>query len=68
MRIVLQKSMRIAQITTVHPRNDTRVALKECPDLTKIWGSEVCLLVADGKGDAEQANKDQQQTSIKFKH
>ncbi|MDH3708432.1 MAG: glycosyltransferase family 4 protein [Cyclobacteriaceae bacterium] len=45
--------MKIAHITTVHPRNDTRVRLKECADLAERWKSDVCLLVRDNKGDSD---------------
>ena len=40
---------KICHITTVHPRTDTRIIIKECASLTKFY--EVHLIVADGKGD-----------------
>ena len=49
-------STRIVQLTTVHKREDTRIALRECPALSKIWGSEVVLVVSDGKGNGFQGN------------
>ena len=41
---------KICQLTSVHPRNDTRIFLKECTSLAAA-GWEVHLVVADGKGD-----------------
>lgn len=41
---------RIAHLTSVHPRDDTRVFLKECSSLAA-HGHEVFLVVADGQGD-----------------
>lgn len=45
---------KIAHLTSVHSRYDTRIFLKECTSLAKT-GYEVHLVVADGKGD-EQKN------------
>lgn len=42
---------RICHVTTAHPRNDTRIFLKECTTLVDT-GYEVHLVVGDGKGDA----------------
>jgi glycosyltransferase involved in cell wall biosynthesis len=42
---------RICHITTVHPRNDTRIKLKECKSLAAA-GFEVHLVVGDGLGDS----------------
>lgn len=42
---------RIAHVTTVHSRCDTRILLKECSALNKA-GYEVHLVVGDGLGDA----------------
>jgi glycosyltransferase involved in cell wall biosynthesis len=39
----------ICHITTVHSRYDTRIFLKECSSLTKLY--KVFLIVADGLGD-----------------
>lgn len=41
---------RIAHLTSVHPRYDTRIFLKECQSLAK-HGYCVSLVVADSKGD-----------------
>ena len=41
--------IRICHVTTVHPRNDTRIRYKECRSL-KVRGFEVHLVVADGNG------------------
>lgn len=42
--------MIIAHLTSVHPRYDTRIFLKECTSLANC-GYTVSLVVADGKGD-----------------
>lgn len=43
---------RILHITTVHPRDDVRIFLKECLFLSRS-GYEVHLIVGDGMGDGE---------------
>lgn len=39
-------------LTTVHPRNDVRIFLKQVKSLAKALPYEVCLVVADGKPDS----------------
>jgi glycosyltransferase involved in cell wall biosynthesis len=41
---------KITHITSVHPRYDTRIFLKQCRSLANL-GHDVSLVVADGKGD-----------------
>lgn len=41
----------IIHFTTVHPRNDTRVRLKEVTTLARFWPNQVALFVQDGKGN-----------------
>jgi glycosyltransferase involved in cell wall biosynthesis len=50
MSIPERKPVRIAHLTTVHPRHDPRIFHKECASLASA-GNEVFLLVADGGGD-----------------
>lgn len=42
--------MRIAHLTSAHPRDDVRIFLKECQSLSRL-GHVVTLVVADGFGD-----------------
>jgi glycosyltransferase involved in cell wall biosynthesis len=44
---------RIAHLTSAHPRNDTRIFIKQCRTLA-VHGYDVTLVVADGKGDEVQ--------------
>lgn len=45
---------RIAHLTSVHSRYDTRIFLKECASLADA-GYETHLIVADGKGDEQKS-------------
>jgi glycosyltransferase involved in cell wall biosynthesis len=45
--------MKVSHLTSVHPRTDTRIFLKECASLAK-FGYSISLVVADGKGDGEK--------------
>ena len=47
------RKFRIAHLTSVHPRHDTRVFIKQCRSLAN-HGYAVTLIVADGKGDADE--------------
>ena len=46
--------IKITHLTSVHPRYDTRIFLKECTSLAKVEGYEVNLIVADDLGDEEK--------------
>jgi len=45
--------LKITHLTSVHPRTDTHIFLKECASLAN-HGYSVSLVVADGKGNEEQ--------------
>ena len=47
--------MRFAHLTTVHPRTDTRIRIREAESLAKAFAEPVALFVMDGKGDAIEA-------------
>ena len=48
-------SLKVAHLTSVHSRFDTRIFLKECTSLVQS-GYSVSLIVADGKGDETKSN------------
>lgn len=41
----------IVHFTTLHPRNDTRIRLKEVASLARAWPDQIAIFVQDGKGD-----------------
>jgi len=45
--------IKICHLTSVHPRYDTRIFIKECISLARA-GYDVILIVADSKGDEEK--------------
>lgn len=49
------QQVKIAHLTSAHPRYDTRIFLKECTSLAN-YGYSVSLIVADGKGDEQKNN------------
>ena len=49
------KRLKVVHLTSVHPRFDTRIFLKECTSLANN-GYSVSLVVADGKGDEAKKN------------
>lgn len=48
--------IKITHLTSVHPRYDIRIFVKECSYLSKNKLFEVNLIVADGKGDEKKEN------------
>ena len=44
---------KISHLTSVHPRFDTRIFLKECSSLAN-HGYSVSLVIADGKGNEKK--------------
>jgi hypothetical protein len=45
--------MKVVHLSSVHPRYDTRIFIKECTSLVHA-GIEVYFVVADGMGDEEK--------------
>ena len=50
------KSLKIAHLTSVHKRFDSRIFKKQCISLSKKDNYDVCLIVADGLGSASKDN------------
>ncbi|WP_022701165.1 glycosyltransferase family 4 protein [Oceanicaulis alexandrii] len=46
----------IIHFTTVHPRTDVRIRVKEVATLARVWSGNVALYVQDGKGDDTEAS------------
>lgn len=53
--MMLNSSVKVAHLSSAHPRYDTRIFLKECISLANN-GYSVYLIVADGKGDELKQN------------
>ncbi len=51
---MMSKSIKIAHLSSVHQRNDTRIFIKMCTSLAKKEKYQVYLIVADGKGDDKE--------------
>lgn len=47
---------KIVHLSSVHPRYDTRIFIKECSSLAKIPDYEVSLVIADGQGNEIKNN------------
>ena len=48
---------KILHLTTLHPRFDTRIFIKQIKTLEKSLDHHIELIVADGKGDQQYENK-----------
>ncbi len=50
-------SVKVIHFTTVHPRTDIRIRIKEVGTLAHNWPGQVALYVQDGKGDEAVADR-----------
>lgn len=50
---MIPRAAKIVQLTTVHPRGDIRIAVKQCATLAMAFPGDVELVVADGLGAGE---------------
>ena len=48
------EQVKIAHLTTVHPRGDTRIRIREVGSIANALGGPVALLVQDGRGNSVQ--------------
>lgn len=48
------ENTKICHLTSVHPRDDIRIYLKECKSLAKVSSFDVFLVVADGLGNEQK--------------
>lgn len=55
-KYLMSKLIRVAHLTSVHKRYDTRIFLKQCVSLAKNKEYFVTLIVADGKGNETLKN------------
>ena len=53
---MMSKSLKIAHLTCVHKRFDTRIFKKQCISLSKKDNYNVSLIVADGLGSTKHKN------------
>lgn len=47
-------TLQIVHLSTAHPRDDTRIFVKQLHTLSAALAEDVCLVVADGLGDSQQ--------------
>lgn len=50
----VMKTLQLVHLSTVHPRNDTRIFIKQVHTLSSALAKDVSLVVADGFGDSHQ--------------
>ncbi len=47
----------MVHLSTAHPRDDTRIFIKQVQTLSAALAEDVCLVVADGLGDSQKPNQ-----------